>query len=300
MTSPPCSGKSRGEARENGATTQRARTVTKRAAMTGIGSRSPWWRRAAFRWLGSTYVRRRGATDDGLFEAYVSAGSSLKVLDPRGLPIDPVHRRFIRDRIAPDAVIWDIGANLGLFAFPAALKARSGRVYAFEPDVDLAANLARGLRLPRNRGLPVTPLCLAVSDADGIATFEVSKFSRAMNRLAGVGAWNDASIVTQERRSVPTLSIDTLAKSLGPPGVIKIDVEGAELRVLEGGRMTLAAHRPILLIEAPNELSGGLKSFFAAHDYVMLDGAAEPPVALEEPAWDTIAVPRELCRAPQG
>ncbi len=178
--------------------------------MTGIGSRSPRWRRAAFRWLGAAYVRRRGTTADGAFDAHVSAGSSLKVLDPRGLRIDPIHRRFIRDWIAPDAVVWDIGANLGLFAFPAALKARAGRVYAFEPDVDLAVNLARGLRLARNRGLPLTALCLAAADADGTATFEVSKFSRAMNRLAGVGAWNDLSIATQERRIVATLCIDTL------------------------------------------------------------------------------------------
>jgi FkbM family methyltransferase len=291
MTSLPCSTNGRGEAQQ-GAPTPR-RCTTPEIEMTGIGSRSPWWRRAAFRWLGSTCVRRRGATGDGVFEAYVSAGSSLKVLDPRGLPIDPVHRRFIRDWIAPDAVVWDIGANLGLFAFPAALKARSGRVYAFEPDVDLAANLARGVRLTRNRGLPLAPLCLAVSDADGTATFEVSKFSRAMNRLAGVGAWNDASIVTQERRSVPTLRIDTLAKSLAPPSVVKVDVEGAELQVLAGGRATIAAHRPVLLIEAPKELSSGLKTFFAVHDYVMLDGGADPPVARDEPAWDTVAVPRE-------
>jgi FkbM family methyltransferase len=268
--------------------------------MTGVGSRSPWWRRAAFRWLGATYVRRRGTTDDGVFEAYVSAGSSLKVLDPRGLPIDLVHRRFIRDWIAPDAVVWDIGANLGLFAFPAALRARAGRVYAFEPDVDLAANLARGLRLARNRGLPLTLLCLAVADADGTATFEISKFSRAMNRLAGVGAWNDASIAAQERRSVPTLRIDTLAKSLAPPSVIKIDVEGAELAVLEGGRATLAANRPVLLIEAPKELASDLKAFFAGHDYVMLDGGAAHATPLEDPAWDTVAVPREKWRAPQG
>jgi FkbM family methyltransferase len=298
MTLPVCSTNGRAEARERGVS---ARRLTARdTATTGIGARSPWWRRAAFRWLGATYIRRRGTTEDGVFEAYVSASSSLKVLDPRGLPIDAVHRRFIRDWIAPDAVVWDIGTNLGLFAFPAALKARSGCVYAFEPDVELTANLARGIRLPRNRGLPLTPLCLAVSDADGTATFEVSKFSRAMNRLAGVGAWNDASIVTQERRSVPTLRIDTLAKSLAPPSVIKIDVEGAELQVLEGGRATIAAYRPVLLIEAPKELAGGLKTFFAAHDYVMLDGSADPPVAREEPAWDTFAVPREKWRASHG
>jgi hypothetical protein len=113
----------------------------------GIGAQSPFWRRVAFRCLGSIYFRRKGKTDDGVFEAYVSASSGLKVLTMRGLPIDPVHQRFIRDRVAPDGVVWDVGTDLGLFAFPAALKARSGRVYGFEPDVELAANVLRSLRV---------------------------------------------------------------------------------------------------------------------------------------------------------
>ncbi len=69
--------------RGSGATARRF--TSQKITMTGIGSRSPWWRRAAFRWLGATYIRRRCATEDGVFEAYVSVGSSLKVLDPRGL-----------------------------------------------------------------------------------------------------------------------------------------------------------------------------------------------------------------------
>jgi FkbM family methyltransferase len=82
-----------------------------------------------------------------------------------------VHQRFIRDWVEPDAVVWDVGSNLGLFALPAALKAARGRVYAFEPDVDLAGNLLRSLRLNQNKDLDVSVLCVAVSDVDGTATF---------------------------------------------------------------------------------------------------------------------------------
>jgi FkbM family methyltransferase len=259
----------------------------------GIGKQSPLWRRTAFRVLGSTYFRRQGHTEDGVFEAYVSASSSLKVLSPMALPIDAVHRRFIRDWVAPDSVVWDIGANLGLFGFPAALKASAGQVYGFEPDVDLAANLLRGLRLRRNKNLHFSLFCLAVSDADGTATFQISKFSRAMNKLEGVGIWNDKSVEAEERRSVTTLRIDTLSKSLAPPGVIKIDVEGAEMQVLEGGRATISTHRPAILIEGPRELWDRMKAFFREHDYVMLDGAAEHQTALETPVWDTVAIPKE-------
>src|ERR1700733_2581559 len=143
----------------------------------GIGAYSSTWRRALFTALGSSYIRRRCRTSDGVFDAYVSPNSSLKVLDPRGLSIDPVHARFIRDWIEPTAVVWDIGANLGLFALPAALRANKGRVYGFEPDVELVANLYRTLRLPQNNGLNISWFCLAISNQDSTAAFQISKFS---------------------------------------------------------------------------------------------------------------------------
>jgi hypothetical protein len=61
----------------------------------GIGAQSSYWRRALLRSLSSIYVRRKCVTPDGTFHAYVSGGSSLKVLNPRGLAIESVHQRFI-------------------------------------------------------------------------------------------------------------------------------------------------------------------------------------------------------------
>lgn len=48
---------------------------------------------------------------------------------------------------------------------------------------------------------------------------------------------------------VPTLTIDTIAKSLGSPSFIKIDIEGAELAALQGAAKTLLNIRPILYVE---------------------------------------------------
>ena len=142
--------------------------------------------------------------------------ASLKVLDPRVSLVDRVHQRFIRDWVEPDAVVWDVGSNLGLFALPAALKAARGRVYAFEPDVDLAGNLLRSLRLNQNKDLNVSVLCVAVSNVDGTGAFQISKYSRAMNKLEAVGKWHESQVAAEELRSVATMRIDTLSKTLAP------------------------------------------------------------------------------------
>jgi len=259
----------------------------------GIGAQSPYWRRALFRLFASTYFRRTCRTDDGVFAAYVSPGSSLKFLNLRLSLVDRVHQRFICDWVEPDSIVWDIGSNLGLFALPAALKAKRGRVFAFEPDVDLAANLLRSLRLKQNKDLQVSVLSVAVSNVDATAYFQISKFSRAMSKLEAAGKWNDKKVVSEERRSVVTMRIDSLSRTLASPTVIKIDVEGAEAMVLEGGEATIVKCRPTILVETPKELRRPLRSFFEKHEYVMLDGVAADQAPLRDPVWDTVAVPKE-------
>jgi FkbM family methyltransferase len=173
------------------------------------------------------------------------------------------------------------------------VKARAGRVYGFEADVDLVANLLRSLRLRRNAALNVSMFSLAVSNVDGTGIFQISKFSRALNKLQDVGKWNDSSVLVKEVRSVCTMRIDTLSRSLPPPTIMKIDVAGAEIKVLEGAEETIAKNRPVILIEGPRELWEPMAAFFKKHDYLLLDGAAEDPLPLSVPVWDTVAVPRD-------
>jgi FkbM family methyltransferase len=258
-----------------------------------IGANSPIWRRALFRAFDSIYFRRKIKAGNQSFKAYVSPSSSLKFLQVGGLQVDPVHERFIRDWVDADAIVWDVGANLGLFAIPAALKARKGRVYAFEPDLELAANLLRSLRLLAKQKLNVSVFGIAISNSDGAANFQISKFSRALNKLEGAGTWNDARMATQELRSVVSMRIDTLSTVLEAPTILKIDVEGAEMMVLQGGEEAIAKHRPTILLEGHKELYELMAVFFCKHDYVFLDGSADHQAPLVEPVWDTVAVPRE-------
>lgn len=261
-----------------------------------MGRFAPLWRRLAFRAGSGLFFRRRARTSDGSFDIYVSPGCQLSVLDPRGVPIDPVHTRFIARWVEPDSVVWDVGGNMGLFAFPAALKAKNGQVYSFEPDVELARYLILSLRRRHNASIPLSVLPVALSDSESIADFLIAEHGRSMNKIAGVGEWHDDLFVAKEKRHVATMRIDLAAKSLRPPDIVKIDVEGAEMRVLEGGRQTISAARPIILVEGPQQIWAELKAFFRDLDYVMYDGHAEQPVLIDMPVWDTVAVPREKWR----
>jgi FkbM family methyltransferase len=144
-------------------------------------------------------------------------------------------------RVPRGGVVYDIGANVGFFTLlTSRLVGPAGSVYAFEP---LPANLELLRRhLALNRSANVTVFAAAASDRDGHARFE--------------GAGSTGRLSAEENgeagdREVPTVRLDGLVArgELKPPAVVKLDVEGAELAVLQGMETLLATVRPILLVE---------------------------------------------------
>jgi FkbM family methyltransferase len=218
------------------------------------------------------YFQRTFKTTAGPFRAYVSPSSRLKYLDPRRLHIEDTHQRFIDRWVKPDSIVWDFGANLGLFAFAAALRARAGHVYGFEPDPELLHYLHRSRFCLGSSAYNTSFFGVAVADQNGTAQFQISHYSRAMNKLQDAGAWHEHQIEATAVMTALTMSVDTLATMLRPPTILKIDVEGAEMRVLEGARETISRHRPPISIECPYEISSQMGDFFAAHDYALFDG----------------------------
>ena len=66
---------------------------------------------------------------------YVSPDAALRFWSHRFCNFDPILLNSCRELVSKDAIVWDIGANVGLFTFPAAyLAGRAGRVVAVEPD----------------------------------------------------------------------------------------------------------------------------------------------------------------------
>ena len=148
--------------------------------------------------------------------------------------------------VQPGAVVWDIGANMGVFAFASAFCAGvSGKVYAFEADLDCASFIEHSQRWKLAEEAPVTIFPIAVADTTGPVTFEISTYRSAASAIEGFGRFSGKGGI----RNVPAFAIDDLAESYASPALLKIDVEGAENLVLQGARKTIERHRPLLFVE---------------------------------------------------
>ena len=84
------------------------------------------------------------------------------------------------------------------------------------------------------------------------------------------------------------MSIDTLASTMGPPTVLKIDVEGAELDVLKGGATTISVF--VRQFWSMDEANCENSMFLDKHWYVLLNGEAEHQSPLLRSIWNAIAV----------
>jgi len=161
--------------------------------------------------------------------------------------------RHYEEIVGPDAVVFDVGANIGLHAVPLALRATRGRVVAFEPDADnlrlLRENLDKNGVSARVQIVPK-----AVSDRVGTVRFWRDTVSSATGTIAPK-AGNSGSHRRVGRAPVEVMveatTIDAFAAE-NPglvPTLVKIDVEGAETSVVEGMRQTALAHHPDIIID---------------------------------------------------
>jgi FkbM family methyltransferase len=201
--------------------------------------------------------------------------------------------RNAADLIKPGAVVWDVGANQGVFALAAAgLAGAGGYVYAFEPDTFLVSLLRRSARL--NPALaPVEVIPCAVSDAVGLARLRIAERARSANSLEGAEASSQMGGV-RESQTVMTVSLDwCLAHGCKAPAVVKIDVEGAEVNVLRGARELLRTVRPAILIEVRTENAAEITAILRWAGYTLYDSeaAAGARVPLTKPAYNTLALP---------
>lgn len=173
-----------------------------------------------------------------------------KILDPEILHIS----RFLRHtRLA-----IDVGANIGVTS--KVLSRHFATVEAFEANPCLAAAASRAL--PSH----VHFHSVALSSGEGGATLRIPVSSgllldgwASLDRpLAGdESTWKQVPVSTRTLDSFSFRDVD----------LIKIDVEGHELAVLEGSRDTIARNRPLMIVEVWNAARETVRSFFTGCSY---------------------------------
>jgi FkbM family methyltransferase len=156
--------------------------------------------------------------------------------------LDPYDEREFLSAIRPGSVFFDVGSYYGYYALRAAsLGARS---FAFEPASVNYQRLAQNVAL--NPTLSCEPCRLALSDSVGtVAMIVADEGNRGTGRI---GAPTDGSVPTEEV-ATNTLDLFFEEKGLDRLDAMKLDVEGAEMKVLTGGAKTLAMFRPVMLME---------------------------------------------------
>ena len=171
------------------------------------------------------------------------------LLDPLNFPTDePETVAWIDEFIADGEVMWDIGANIGLYALYAALGPGI-RVLAFEPGAGSFAALMRNVEL-NGMGDRIAAYCLAFDETTGLDVLHMMHTGAGHSMHAferGEAAdWPMTPVFSQ-----PSLgfTIDDFCRifEVAPPDHVKLDVDGNEAKIIRGGRETLAGAKSVLV-----------------------------------------------------
>lgn len=227
----------------------------------------------------------------------VSPSAGLKYLFKSMGQVDPCLLRNVQELVRSGDVVWDIGANIGLFTFAAAaLSGSKGAVVAFEPDAWLVQLLRRSRGLQPSHCAQVVVVPVAVASGIALRKFQVARRSRASNFLAEYGHTQTGGVL--EEYTVPTFNLDWLLGAQRAPNVIKCDVEGAEVEVFEKQSRMLSQIRPVIVCEVGSETSPAITSVFLENGYRLYDGEKTLTGANEirQASWSTVAIPEERRR----
>jgi len=187
---------------------------------------------------------------------------------------------LVRELLRPGDVFVDAGANVGQFTLTAAqCVGNAGLVWAFEASPSAATRLRRNVALNRYDWVRVEQF--ALDDANGeeeFVTFDGT--GNGLSSFAPASTTGGYRTVVTTQRLDAVLPVDDYARL----ALIKVDVEGAELRLLRGADRVLAGSECAVLIEIePDHLARQgatvkeIAELLASHDLVEQSDAAAPP-----------------------
>lgn len=215
--------------------------------------------------VGQVVVRRGPLAGARLQVTGSNPGYALGVSEPAVL-------EALARYLSPGAIVLDVGANIGFLTLVASrLVGPTGHVYACEP-------------LPSN--VQLLRANLESNDVRNVTVVDVALGARSERRrlaveLAGDGPLRAALALPGETLGGPMVDVVTADALLASgrcatPDLVKIDVEGAEVEVLEGMQRLLTFRRPVIVCEIHEPSRDGplwtrVRELLGHHSYSVTD-----------------------------
>jgi FkbM family methyltransferase len=160
--------------------------------------------------------------------------------------------KILLERLKPDMCFVDVGAYLGFYSILASKHLSQGQVFSFEMDRNSYSALMQNLELNNCNNVQVYNK--AITNFVGTAQYVTQGvLTSSKNRLDNQIDFNQ----NKKKKIIDTITLDVFFKNKNQkPDIIKIDVEGAEMKVLDGMEEILNESKSMtLFIEIhPNHL----------------------------------------------
>lgn len=155
--------------------------------------------------------------------------------------------RLLETLLHPGQTAYDLGANMGLYSLPMARRVgREGKLYCIEANPLCVPFLRANLAANKLDQAEIVPI--AVLDRRETVRFKLSYGSSNVGMTEAAGFYGHK---IGHEIHVQAMAFDDLVTELElrPPDFLKIDIEGAEGRALQGMHQTLEQHHPLMIIE---------------------------------------------------
>lgn len=177
--------------------------------------------------------------------------------------------------IRPNTILLDIGSNIGTTSLPTATAFPSVDVHCFEPNLEINNKLKENAELNFLDNVYIYDWGISNKSSVKTLFYSGEKFG---NRGTSSLHKND-DILNPQEIEIPLRTVDDLyAECLKPISVIKIDVQGHEIEVLEGAIKTIQKFNPIIIFEhedryqrQPTKRKDSLQNFFKKANYKVFE-----------------------------
>lgn len=159
------------------------------------------------------------------------------------------HFNLVRQYFTANMTIFDVGANIGAAALYFDTYADNCTIHAFEPSPETFLKARQNFALNKQARITLNKIGLG----DRITEhnlYQVNERNPGMNRI--LPELNNPEFEAYKIR-LDTLDNYFITQGIEELSLIKIDVEGFEMKVIQGGLITIKRYHPIILIEVVDE-----------------------------------------------